>query len=169
MTTKQFQHTIAPIKDKLYRFALRMLDNVPEAQDVVQEVLIKLWQQGDRLTQIANVEAWTMRMTRNASIDKIRGKHWQSEDLSGIVQFAAPTATPDVQVEQSDMMQHIQNIIGQLPEKQANVMHLRDVEGYSYQEIAEALELPMNQVKVNLFRARKSVREQLVNTGILNS
>ena len=109
-----------------------------------------------------------MRMTRNASIDKMRNKHWQSEDLSGIVQFATPTSTPDVQAEQADMMQYIQNIIGQLPEKQASIMHLRDVEGYSYQEIAEALQIPLNQVKVNLFRARKSVREQLVNSGILN-
>ena len=145
-----------------------MLDNIPEAQDVVQEVLIKLWQQRERLSQITNVEAWTMRMTRNMSIDKTRGKHWRSEDVSGIVQFAAPTATPDVQAEQADTMQQISNIIAQLPEKQASVMHLRDIEGYSYQEIADALELPLNQVKVNLFRARKNVRERLVNSGILN-
>lgn len=169
MTTREFQHTIAPIKDKLYRFALRMLDNIPEAQDVVQEVLIKLWQQRERVSQIANVEAWTMRMTRNMSIDKMRNKHWRSEDVSGIVQFAEPAATPDVETEQADTMKIISSMIAQLPEKQANVMHLRDIEGYSYQEIADTLQLPLNQVKVNLFRARKSVREQLVNSEILKA
>ncbi len=169
MTTNEFQHTVAPIKDKLYRFALRMLDNIPEAQDVVQEVLIKLWQQRERLTQVTNVEAWTMRMTSNMSIDKMRNKHWRTEDVSGIVQFATPASSPDRLTEQADTMQHISNVIAQLPEKQRSVMHLRDIEGYSYQEIEEALGIPLNQVKVNLFRARKYVRTQLTASGILNS
>lgn len=169
MTTKEFQHTVAPIKDKLYRFALRMLDNIPEAQDVVQEVLIKVWQQRERLAQVTNMEAWTMRMTRNMSIDKMRSKHRRTEDVSGIVQFATAAPTPDLLAEQADTMQHISNIIAQLPEKQRNVMHLRDVEGYSYQEVADALNLPLNQVKVNLFRARKAVRMQLATSGVLNS
>ncbi|MEO1255064.1 MAG: sigma factor, partial [Bacteroidota bacterium] len=57
MTKKEFQRAVSPIRDKLYRFALRMMNNVPEAEDVVQEVLIKLWQQRERLLQITNLEA----------------------------------------------------------------------------------------------------------------
>ena len=59
-------------------------------------------------------------------------------------------------------MQRINQLIASLPEKQRQVIHLRDVEGYSYNEICEILELDMNQVKVNLFRARNAVREKLM-------
>jgi RNA polymerase sigma-70 factor (ECF subfamily) len=59
-------------------------------------------------------------------------------------------------------MQRINQLIASLPEKQRQVMHLRDIEGYSYNEICEILELDMNQVKVNLSRARNAVREKFV-------
>ncbi|MEM0995180.1 MAG: sigma-70 family RNA polymerase sigma factor [Bacteroidota bacterium] len=163
MTKQEFRHTISPIKDKLYRFALRIMDSVPEAEDVVQEVMIKLWKQRDRLAQIANLEAWSVKMTRNVSIDKLRARK-HSEDVSQLIDLETDIARPDQLVEQKDTFAMIEKAMQQLPEKQRLVMHLRDIEECSYKEIAEQLEMPLNQVKVNLFRARKSVRTLLTNT-----
>jgi RNA polymerase sigma factor (sigma-70 family) len=70
--------------------------------------------------------------------------------------------TPDVKTELGESMQNVSQLIAALPEKQRQVIHLRDVEGYTYNEICDILELDMNQVKVNLFRARNAVREKLV-------
>jgi RNA polymerase sigma-70 factor (ECF subfamily) len=72
---------------------------------------------------------------------------------------------PHETTELNESMQRITVYIAALPEKQRQVIHLRDVEGYSYNEICEILELDMNQVKVNLFRARNSVREKLIKTN----
>lgn len=70
--------------------------------------------------------------------------------------------TPHEKAEIHEHMQRINEMIAALPEKQRQVIHLRDVEGYSYNEICEILELDMNQVKVNLFRARNAVREKFI-------
>ncbi|MEM9887619.1 MAG: RNA polymerase sigma factor [Bacteroidota bacterium] len=166
MTRQEFKHTISPIQDKLYRFALRMMNNAPEAEDVVQEVLIKLWHQRTRLQQIANIEAWSVRMTRNVSIDKLRMRK-QSEDVSQLVDLETDLANPEELVERQDTFAMVEKAMQQLPEKQRMVMHLRDIEEYSYQEIAEQLAIPLNQVKVNLFRARKSV-QALLTKGKIN-
>ncbi|MEM6700517.1 MAG: RNA polymerase sigma factor [Bacteroidota bacterium] len=165
MTKREFQHAVAPIRDKLYRFALRMMNNVPEAEDVVQEVLIKLWQQRERLLQVTNLEAWSVRMTRNVSIDKLRARK-HTDDVDQLVNVETDLRTPDRLAEEKDTFSIVQQAIQQLPEKQRLVMHLRDIEEHSYQEISEALDMPMNQVKVNLFRARKSVRSILLKTKI---
>lgn len=166
MTKQEFQHSILPLKDKLFRFALRLMNNIPEAEDVVQEVFIKLWQQREKLVEVSNMEAWSVRITRNVSIDKMRARK-QTEDVSTAVIFKPDTnAKPDELLEQSDTMNHIQIMMHQLPEKQRLVMHLRDIEEYSYQEIAESLSIPLNQVKVNLFRARKYIREQIQQSGV---
>jgi len=165
MTKQEFQHTITPIKDKLYRFALRMMSNVPEAEDVVQEVLIKLWHQRERLIQVTNIEAWSVRMTRNVSIDKLRGRK-NTEDVSQLVDLQDARTTPDQLMEQADTFKMVEQAMQRLPEKQRMVMHLRDIEEQTYQEIADQLEMPMSQVKVYLFRARKSVRNYLIQTKL---
>jgi len=165
MTKREFQNAVAPIRDKLYRFALRMMNNVPEAEDVVQEVLIKLWQQRERLLQVTNLEAWSVRMTRNVSIDKLRTRK-QTDNVDQLLNVETDLRTPDRLVEEKDTFSVVKQAIQELPEKQRLVMHLRDIEEHSYQEISEALDMPMNQVKVNLFRARKSVRNILLKTKI---
>jgi RNA polymerase sigma-70 factor (ECF subfamily) len=76
------------------------------------------------------------------------------------------TATPFQQVASGDVFDQVQRLMSQLPEKQKLIMHLRDIEGLHYQEISEALDLPLDQVKVYLFRARKSVREGLLKLEI---
>ena len=75
MDVETFTREIIPYKNKLYRIALRIVGTNAEAEDVVQEVFIKLWKKKDELHQLANKEAWCVTMTKNLSIDKTRSKH----------------------------------------------------------------------------------------------
>lgn len=158
-----FESRVLPVKNKLFRFAFRMLGSSEEAKDVVQEVLIKVWNGRDQMATIENMEAWCMRITRNMTLDKIRSKQRKATNsIDDSFDVRQEGQTPYEATENSESMQRIAQLIASLPEKQRQVMHLRDVEGYSYNEICEILELDMNQVKVNLFRARNAVREKFV-------
>lgn len=163
MNLEAFQNRVLPVKNKLFRFALRMLGDEEEAKDVVQEVLIKVWNGRDQLGQVNNMEAWCMRITKNLSLDKIRSLQRRNTDpMSDRFDVQQADPTPYQKTELGESMQHVSQMIASLPEKQRQIIHLRDVEGYSYNEISEILELDMNQVKVNLFRARNAVREKLI-------
>jgi RNA polymerase sigma factor (sigma-70 family) len=163
MTLEAFQNRVLPAKNKLYRFALRMLGNDDEAKDVVQEVLIRVWNGRETMDQIQNMEAWCMRITKNLSLDRLRAiQRKGTQPLEHSFDVHHTDSTPDVKTELGESMQHVSSLIAALPEKQRQVIHLRDVEGYTYNEICDILELDMNQVKVNLFRARNAVREKLV-------
>ena len=164
MKLEEFTSMILPIKDKLYRFALSILGNISEAEDVVQEVFLKLWKNQGELEAIQQFEAWCMTMTKNLSLDKLKSKHRKTGLFSGEMDFSDNAKTPYQQTELNDTVNRIGFLIGQLPEKQREVIHLRDVEGFSYKEIADILKINMEQVKVNLFRARKQIRAQLINT-----
>jgi len=158
MTIKKFTRQITPIKDRLYRFAMRMVDNAAEAEDVVQEVLIKLWHKREELSQIQNLEAWSIRLTRNLSLDKLRSKHKRTEGLDEHYNLVSDTKNPAQIIESKDAMQRIQQLMQALPESQRLVLQLRDIEELSYKEIAESLDMSMNLVKVNLFRGRQNLK-----------
>lgn len=162
----QFAELIEPFKDKMYRFALRMVGSTDEAQDVVQEVFIKLWKKRDYISEIKNLEAWCMQLTRNLSIDKLRSKHRRTEDVGEHFELKDKGRNPEELAISSDIYQQIQVMIKALPEKQKMVIQLRDIEGYSYQEIADALEIPLNQVKVNLFRARNTIKQKILKLKV---
>lgn len=162
MDLEAFKNRVIPAKNKLYRFALRFLGNEEEAKDIVQEVFIRIWNSREKMHKVENWEAWCMRVTRNLSLDRLRSLHRNGtrpmEESFGLTHDAL---SPHESAEIGESMQKIAQMIGALPEKQRQIIHLRDVEGYSYQEICEILELDMNQVKVNLFRARSTVRERM--------
>jgi RNA polymerase sigma-70 factor (ECF subfamily) len=162
MNLESFQSRVFPVKNKLYRFAMRFLGNEDEAQDIVQEVFIRVWNGREQMAGVENWEAWCMRITKNLSLDRIRSMTRRQtqpiEDGYGIM-HAAPTPYESAEVRES--VGRIAQIIAGLPDKQRQVIHLRDVEGYTYNEICEIMELDMNQVKVNLFRARNAVREKM--------
>jgi RNA polymerase sigma-70 factor (ECF subfamily) len=165
-----FHQEIFPIRHKLYRFALRITGSSADAEDVVQEVLEKVWKTpADQSSVIQNWEAWCMTLTRNRSLDKSKAQsNRRTAPLDGLAEQPAQTLNPAKALEEQDMTQRIRQLIRQLPEKQRLVMHLRDIEELSYEEIAQTLDITIDQVKVNLHRARKTVREQLLQiSGLL--
>ncbi|MBS1489743.1 MAG: RNA polymerase sigma factor [Bacteroidetes bacterium] len=162
MNLEDFENRVLPAKHKLYRFAFRLLGSREEAKDVVQDVMIKVWY-GRDLAEVQNMEAWCMRITKNLSLDRLRSRQRKgTHSLENSAEVQQDELTPHEKTEQNESMKRIDQLMATLPDKQRQVMHLRDVEGYSYNEIGEILELDMNQVKVNLFRARNAVREKLI-------
>jgi RNA polymerase sigma factor (sigma-70 family) len=163
MNLEAFQNRVLPSKNKLFRFAFKFLGNEEEAKDVVQEVLIRVWNGREQMDEVQNWEAWCMRITRNLSLDRIRSlTRKQTQPIEESFHVQSASLTPHESTEIDESMKRISELISSLPEKQRQVIHLRDVEGYSYNEICDIMEIDMSQVKVNLFRARNSVREKLV-------
>jgi RNA polymerase sigma factor (sigma-70 family) len=163
MDIESFQTRVLPVKNKLYRFAFRLLGSEEEAEDVVQEVFVRVWKGRENMEAIQNWEAWCMRITKNLSLDRIRTwKRRNTQPIEASFDVQEESLTPYESTEINESMQRVGSLIEALPEKQRNIIHLRDVEGYSYQEICDILELDMKQVKVNLFSARNSVREKII-------
>lgn len=159
-----FHQHIFPIRNKLFRFALRITGNVQEAEDVVQEVLEKVWKtSAEQAATVQNWEAWCMTITRNRSFDKTRS-HVQrrTSSLERLPEGTTSGADPSRAAELNDMAGLVKRLMQDLPEKQRLVMHLRDIEELSYEEISEILDISLDQVKVNLHRARKSIREKIM-------
>ena len=128
---------------------------------MVQETLIKVWEQRQELNTVRNIEAWCMQLTKNRSIDKRRLRFNQNEGLDGAYGLSSSAHTPAQQAELSDSFLQIQKLMQELPDNQRMAMQLRDMDEFTYQEISDTLEMPLAQVKTNIFRARKSIRNKL--------
>lgn len=146
-------------KNPMYRLALRITANSQEAEDVVQDVIIKLWKMQDRLEEIENLEAFVMRTTRNLALDRQRMKVNQTENLDGI--DLPSSSSVEQSMEHEERIQSIRDAMLQLPEKQRTAMQLRDFEGYNYKEIADMMQITEDQVKISIFRARQFIKCKL--------
>jgi RNA polymerase sigma-70 factor (ECF subfamily) len=164
MNPKEFANIIMPIKDKLYRFALRMLRDPAEAEDVVQEVFIKVWDRRNDLDRYRSLEAWCMTLTRNLSIDKTRSRHNKTRDIEESYGLASPTTSPEKQTELNDTMDQLRQIMHELPDNHRVAIHLRDIEGMSYQEISETMDVSLDLVKTYIFRGRQKIKNELLKT-----
>lgn len=161
-----FQEHIFPIRHKLFRFALRITGSAHEAEDVVQEVMEKVWKSSaEQMEVVQNWEAWCMTLTRNRSLDKTRSQSLRrTASLDGLPERHNGTNNQENATANRDLADQVKRMMQELPEKQRLVMHLRDIEELSYEEISEVLNISLDQVKVNLHRARKAIREQLTAT-----
>ncbi len=157
-----FHHDILPLKDRLFRLALRITLNPAEAEDVVQETMMKVWSRRNNWDTIDNIETFCLTICRNLALDKTRhmGNHTLSLDLETEPTDQSHHSNPEEQTMQRDRIQLVRRLIDQLPEKQRSCMQLRDIEGKSYKEIADIMGISEEQVKINIFRARQTIREQ---------
>ena len=157
-----FQNDVLPLKNKLFRLALRITLNREEAEDVVQDTLIKVWNARDRWLELDSIEAYSLTIARNLSLDRIKKMENQNDSLEeqNTERLDENTSTPSERMIQKDKLDIVKNIIDELPEKQRSCLQLRDIEGKSYKEIADILSITEDQVKVNIFRARQTVKQR---------
>lgn len=157
-----FQADVLPLKDELFRLALRITLNRAEAEDVVQETMIKVWNRRDNWDKIESIEAFSLTICRNLSLDKVRHMDSQTVTLETEHDPADRSygANPEEQAMQRDRVTLVRKLIGQLPEKQRTAMQLRDMEGKSYRDIASIMGISEEQVKVNIFRARQTIKRE---------
>jgi RNA polymerase sigma-70 factor, ECF subfamily len=162
MELQEFKIAVFPLKNRLFRLAKRLLEDFEDAQDIVQEVFIKLWKMREKLGEYRSVEALAVVMTRNMCLDKLKTKRYPVENLDKIA-AELPEMNQEPAADMSDVVRKIKQIIKTLPEQQQTIMQLRDIEGYDYEEIADILKMNENAVRVALSRARKRIREILIN------
>lgn len=157
-----FQNDVLPLKNKLFRLALRITLNREEAEDVVQDTMIKVWNTRDRWQELDSIEAYSLTIARNLSLDRIKKMDNQNDSLEEQTteRLDETSSTPSERMIQKDKLSIVRNIINELPEKQRSCLQLRDIEGKSYKEIADILSITEDQVKVNIFRARQTVKQR---------
>jgi RNA polymerase sigma-70 factor (ECF subfamily) len=157
MDIQTFKILVVPLREKIFSMSLRMLRCTDEAEDTAQDVMLKLWLMRDRLHIYRDLEALAVQIGKNININKIKARKNTSDDAFETMAELSPT--PDRQLEVADSMETVARIIDRLPELQRMVIRLRDIEGYQPAEIAEIMGCEENAVRVNLFRARKKVKE----------
>lgn len=150
------------LKNKLFRYALRIVQNQMEAEDVVQEVLVKIWKKEEELKDIENFEAWCMTVTRNLSLDKLRKVKKTLEPVENHIQIRDTSLDPYQKTRQKELLRIIRETMNKLSDDQKQVIHLRDIEGYTYKEIAAITEFSVDKIKVYLHRARINLRKALM-------
>lgn len=162
-----FQNDILPLKNELYRLALRITLNPVEAEDIVQETMIKVWNRRDQWDEIESIEPFCLTICRNLALDEMRRMDNQNQSLDEGAHDTPDrsySSNPEELAMQQDRLRLIRHIIGQLPEKQRSAMQLRDFEGKSYKEIAAIMAISEEQVKINIFRARQALRQKYPET-----
>ena len=159
MKQDKFRKNILPIVDKLFRLALSITGNKQDAEDVVQDTMFHLWRKKEEWDSILDMEGYCFRSTRNIAIDKISLKENQQESIPD--NFDVPEQKSNVQdlLETEEEMVWLESCVKQLPEKQKTIFQLREVEGFSYKQIAEVLNISEEQVKINLFRSRQKLKD----------
>ena len=163
MTQAEFLKIVMPFKDKVFRLAKRLLVSNEEAEDATQEILMKLWNNREKMQQYKNVEAFAMTMTKNFSLDKLKSKHSQNLKIVHS-NYQDNNASVHKQVELHDSVSWVEKIMDELPEQQKIILQLRDIEQYDFNEISEMLDMNETAIRVSLSRARKVIREKLTKT-----
>lgn len=161
MTIDEFKIQVLPLKNRLYRIAFRVLGRQEEAEDMVQDTLVRLWKDRDRLNGYRSVEAFAVVICRNLSLDRVRSKKFRHDPLPEAHQDSG-AATPEKRTEMKDTLEKVHQLIGQLPELQRTIIQMRDIEEMEYEEMADMLNMNVNAIRVNLARARKKVRDSII-------
>ena len=163
MTQTDFVKLVMPFKDKIFRLAKRLLVSKEEAEDATQEILLKLWNNKQKISDYKNVEAFSMTMTKNFCLDRLKSK--QAQNLKIVhSNYQDHNTSLQKQVENKDSVDWVSKIIEALPEQQKIILQLRDIEEYDFEEIAKVVDMNPTAIRVALSRARKTIREKLTNT-----
>ena len=164
MKNISFRTDVLPLKNELFRLALRITLDRADAEDVVQETMLKVWNCRDRWDEIESMEAFCMTICRNMALDKQKRADNQNSSLDEGHDAVDRSvgANPEEHMVRQDRVELVRKLMNGLPVKQRTCMQLRDVEGKCYKEIAQILDINEQQVKINIFRARLTVKQKFI-------
>jgi len=166
MDVQAFKQRILPVQGRLFRLAKLFLRNREEAEDALQEVLMRLWTNRQELDTYHSVEALAVRMTKNLCLDKLKAHSRQKmDDAADMLEITAEGVSPYRQVELADSADLMRRLMDELPDQQKLILHLRDVEEYSFEEIEQVTGLSVNNIRVIVSRARQRLREGYVKAN----
>lgn len=153
----QYQKTIIEYRKRVFSFAFYSLRNREDAEDITQDVFIKLWQHWRKIDH-DRVGAWLMQVVRNSVVDHARRHKNDWQRVNTAENLGDRVAQEDPEPEFQEFRQHLETAISSLNEPYRSILIMRDVQGLSYQEIEQSLDLNQSQVKVYLYRARRQLR-----------
>jgi RNA polymerase sigma-70 factor (ECF subfamily) len=159
MTSESFKNTYLPFHQKMYRIALRLLNNADDAQDAVQDAFLKLWNKRNELHEVANNEAFAVTILRNICLDFLKKE--KMDFVDNYVEISAENSL-FAEIEMRDNVHKISELIEKLPEPQRQIILFRHWDGFSDEEIVLATGLTEGNIRVLLSRARKTVRENFL-------
>lgn len=157
MTEKEFHDLVFCYRDLMYRFASNLLNDDAEAQDSVQVLMLKMWQQKERLGAVEDMKSYILRAVKNECLNIIQRKQTNGKHLA-LVGANQPTTNDTMP---GNTAQLIRSFVSTLPRKQQQVILLKDIEELETSEIAALLDIDETAVRTNLARARQKVREYL--------
>lgn len=158
-----FGELIARYQVQVYHYSRRLLGNHDAAQDITQDVFIKAFMALNTWQPTAAFAAWLLRIARNACLDLLRGRQrFPSDNLDDhIEQLASRTPSAEQQVMQAQQMEQLEQAILKLSLEHREVVILRDIEGFCYQQLADILDINTGTVRSRLSRARAALMQQL--------
>jgi RNA polymerase sigma-70 factor (ECF subfamily) len=159
MELNRFKVEVLPIRGKIYNYSLKMLENTEEAEDTVQEVFLKLWEMRAKLSEYDSIEAFAVTMTKNLCLNKLSFRQRHVREELQQMQHIWSSETAERQLENSDAVDLVKQIIETLPPLQKTIIKMRDIEDYNLDTIAEITGCSEEAVRMNLSRARKKVKE----------
>lgn len=159
MEAEQYKNTFFPLRDNLVQYAKKLLNNSEEAEDVVQEVLLKLWFIRNKLKNYDNLPGLAMTMTKNLCINKLNDIRNREISIDNYLISFPDNQTPLQKLEEKDSMEAVLKIVDQLPSLQKLILRMKHLEGYETEEIALITGSSIESVRMNLSRARKKVKE----------
>jgi len=158
MDQKQFIQEVLPLRSKLLCYAQGLLANPEDAEDVIQEVLLKLWDIRDKLAGYKNISALAIQITKHLSLNCLKAHSRKQEKLDS-VSIESEMPSPYAQLEQKDSVAHVMKIMSRLPDLQQTILRMKHLDGFEIDEIAEITGSKPDAVRMNLSRARKKVKE----------
>jgi RNA polymerase sigma-70 factor (ECF subfamily) len=162
MELQIFKSRILPSKDKLFRIAFNMMRSVADAEDIVQDVMVKLWDRRTQWDEFQNIEAFAVTITKNLCLDRLKSKRMKGHFDIQAMELDSGGVSPYQKVEFEDSASNMMKVFDQLPDQQRLLVTLRDIEGFSYEEIALQTGLEINNIRVGISRARKRAKEEFL-------
>ena len=163
MTKLDFKLNVFSLSERIYPMIARMLGGNHNAEDAIQEIMVKLWKNRKLIAKHPNITGLVFLTARNHCIDVLRKKKPHVEDASPYLKLVKSSSNND-NLEWQELNSIIQQILKQLPEQQQEVFIMRDIDGYEFKEIAATLKIKVEHVRVLVSRARKFIGTSLEKT-----
>jgi RNA polymerase sigma-70 factor (ECF subfamily) len=161
---KAFRRILEKYQDRIFNLCVYMLRSREDAQDAAQDVFVNAYRSFKNFTPRASLYTWLYRIAVNTCIDyKRKSQRLLLNDEATIIEIAAPGPSPEKVCESKEVTAVIQEALEALTPDFRAVIVLREIEGLSYEEIAEVLQISMGTVKSRISRAREELREHLRN------
>jgi len=159
---RTFTETILPLKNNLMRYSYSFLKDRHKAEDMVQETMIRMWNIKEKWREMDNLQGYCLGIIRHLCLDELRKRKNHYYALNVAHQEQSTDNDPLEHYSSKEVVVAISNAMLKLPEKQHFCFHLRENEGMTYEQISEILGISMDQVKVNIFRARNYIKKEIL-------